>query len=186
MKKYFYFAAVAIIATLSTGCFATKTTVPAAKGAVEIVRPLSGKEHRSNNEYWRAVQSGKSDDMSMARKVAMQNTRQELAASIETEVKALMENYGQNHSGKAKSMYEELGTTAVKQTLRNVEVADEKCFQNEDGTYEYYICLQISKLQVEKELEEKLAQEAELKLEFDRERFRKAYEAEFQKFAEER
>ena len=193
MKKYFYFAAVAIIATLSTGCFATKGTAPDPKGTapdpkgpIEITQPLSGKEYRSNSEYWRSVQFGKSDDMSMARKVAMQSARQELAASIVADVNSIMEIYGQNHSEKAKSMYEELGTTTVKQSLRDVEVVGEKCFLYEDGTYQYHICLQISKLQVMKELEDKLAQEAKLNLEFDRERFRKVRDAEFQKFAEER
>ena len=186
MKKYFYFVAVAIIATLSTSCTATKSTVPADNGAVNVKIPLSGKEYSSNNEYWRAKQSGKSDDMSMARKVAMQNARQELGTSIEAQLKAFMENYSQNFDDKAKAAYEELGTTTVKQALRNIEVAGEECLQYQDGTYVYHICLQISKLQVMKELEDKLAQEAKLNLEFDRERFRELRDAEFQKFAEER
>ena len=186
MKKYFYFVAVAIIATLSTSCTATKSITPADNDLVNVKIPLSGKEHRSNNEYWRAVQSGKSDDMSMARKVAMQSARQELAANIVADVNSIMEIYGQNHSEKAKSMYEEVGTTTVKQSLRNVEVAGEECYRDQEGIYEYHICLQISKLQVMKELEDKLAQEAKLNLEFDRERFREVRDAEFQKFAEER
>ncbi len=185
MKKYFYFA-VAIIATLSTGCFATNATTPAAKGAKEISVPMSGPEYRGNNEYWRAVNSGRSDEMAMAKKVAMSNARQELAASVEAEVKSFMENYAQNVGGKAKSIYEELTGVTVKQQLRNIEVLDEKYYQNEDGSYDCYVCLQISKVQVEKELENQIAQEEELKLQFDRERFRKAYEAEFQNYAENR
>lgn len=185
MKKYFYFA-VAIIATLSTGCFATQGTTPATKGRVEITTPMSGKEYRSNSEYWRAVSTGKSDDMLMAKKVAMQSARQELAASVESEIKVFIKDYSQNKSAKAQSIYEEMGTTTVKQTLRNIEVVDEKYYQNEDGSYQCYVCLEVSKTQVEKELEDKLAQEKELRLEFDREQFNKQFEAAFQNFVEER
>ena len=186
MKNYFYLAAGALIATLSTGCFATNATTPATKGAKEISMPMSGPQYRGNSEYWRAVNSGRSSEMAMAKKVAMQNARQELAASVEVEVKSFMENYAQNVGGQANSIYEELTRTTINQTLRDIEVVDEKYFQNEDGSYDCYVCLQISKVRVEKELEDKMAQEAELKLQFDRERFRKAYEEEFQKFTEEK
>lgn len=185
MKKFFYFA-VAVIATLSTGCFATNGVSPVTKGAVEVTMPMSGPQYRANSEYWRAVNSGRSDEMAMAKKVAMSNARQELAASIEVEVKSFMENYAQNMGGKAQSIYEELTRTSVQQTMRDIEVVDEKYFQNEDGSYDCYVCLQISKVRVERELEAQIAKEAELKLQFDRERFRKAYEAEFQQFAEEK
>lgn len=185
MKKYFYFA-VAIIATLSTGCFATQGTAPATKGRVEITTPMSGKEYRSNSEYWRAVNVGKSDDMTMAKKIAMQTTRQELAASVESEIKSFIKDYSQNKSGKAQAMYQDQTTTTVKQTLRNIEVVDEKYFQNEDGTYECYVCLEVSKVQVAKELEAAFAKEEQLRLEFDAARFNEEFEAAFKDFAEER
>ena len=185
MKKFFYFA-VAVIATLSTGCFATNGVSPVTKGRVEVTTQMSGPQYRANSEYWREVSTGSSDEMAMAKKVAVSNARQLLAASIEVEVKSFMENYAQNIGGKAQSIYEELTRTSVQQTMRDIEVVDEKYFQNEDGSYECWVCLQISKVRVERELEAQIAKEAELKLQFDRERFRKAYEAEFQQFAEEK
>ena len=186
MKKIIYFAAVAIIATLSTGCFATSGgAVSVAKGKQEVSTPFSGPQYRGNSEYWRATGTGTSTDMTMANKVAMANARQKLAESVQTDVKSFSENYSQNVSGQAASIFEEISRTSVNQSLRNIEVVDEKYYQTENGSYECWVCLQISKIAVEKELENKLAQEAELKLQFDRERFRKAYEAEFQNYAEE-
>lgn len=183
-----YFAIVALIATISTGCFATTgSLIPATKGNTEISLPMSGAEYRSNADYWRSVQVGTSPNMAMAKKVAMQNARQELASTMESEVKSMMESYGRNvdidQQSKYESIYEELTRTVVNQKLVGVEVIDEKIFQKENGSYEYYVCMQVSKHAVEEELVKELSNDKILNTEFERERFRKAFDAEFEKFA---
>jgi hypothetical protein len=190
MKKSLYFAVVAIIATLSTGCFATSansSTVSATKGDTEISLPLSGPEYRSNKDYWRSVQMGTSPNMAMAKKVAMQNARQELASTIESEVKSMMESYGRNvdidAQSKYESIYEELTRTVVNQKLAGVEVIEEKIFKTEAGAYNYYVCMQVSKREVEEEIVKELSNDQILNTEFERERFRKAFNEEFDKFA---
>jgi hypothetical protein len=75
--------------------------------------------------------------MAMAKKVAMQNARQELASTIESEVKSMMESYGRNvdidAQSKYESIYEELTRTVVNQKLAGVEVIEEKIFKTEAG-----------------------------------------------------
>ena len=71
MKKFFYFALVAIMASASVSCSSSKVSDPIAKGDKEVVIPLSGAQYRSDKKYWRAVQMGTSSDVSMAKQVAM-------------------------------------------------------------------------------------------------------------------
>ena len=85
MKKMLYWTGVLTLTILFASCSSgrkasTSTTVT--PGEIEVTIPLGGPEYQSNAEYWRAVQTGTSKDMSMAKKVAMQNARQALADYI--------------------------------------------------------------------------------------------------------
>lgn len=189
MKKLFYFALVAIMATASVGCSSSKkATDPIAKGDKEVAIPLSGAEYRSDKKYWRAVQMGTSSDVSMAKKVAMQNARQDLAATVESQMKAVIENYGQNAAAGSKNqneaLYQELTRTVINRTLVGVELVEEKLFKTENGDYRYHVCLQISKDAMQEQLANELSENEILKLEFDRERFKKIYDEELSKFSQ--
>ena len=190
MKKYLYFAIAVVFAATSVNCSSTKTTDTIAKGDVEVNIPLSSPEHRSDKKFWRAVQMGTSTDVSMAKKVALQNARQDLAATVQSQIKAVIENYGQNASMGAKTqnetLYQELTTTVINQTLIGAELKDEKLIKTAEGSNRYHVCLQISKEEVGEQIIEKLSEDEKLKLEFDRERFKKIYDEEMAKFIENR
>ncbi|MBQ5875285.1 MAG: LPP20 family lipoprotein [Alistipes sp.] len=188
MKKFFYFALVAIMASASVSCSSSKVSDPIAKGDKEVVIPLSGAQYRSDKKYWRAVQMGTSSDVSMAKKVAMQNARQDLAATVESQMKAVIENYGQNAAAGSKNqneaLYQELTRTVINRTLVGVELVEEKLFKTENGDYRYHVCLQISKDAMQEQLANELSENEILKLEFDRERFKKIYDEELSKFSQ--
>lgn len=154
---------------------------------VEESVPLSGPQYRSDAAYYRAVQNGASTDRSMAQKIAMQNCRQELAANIQADLQVVMENYAKNQdtgvAAEYKSQYQELSYAVVNQQLRDVQVADEKIFRQEDGSYRFYVCLQMPKAAIEQAVEEAIVNDAKLNLEFDREQFKKVFQEQMAAFS---
>ena len=181
MKKYLYGAAALLILAGTASCGSSKkaTGTPAPAGMTEEVVPLSGPQYRSDTEFFRAVQNGVSTDRGTAQKIAMQNCRQELAANIQAELQIVIENYvKEQNTGVAaenKSQYQEMAYTTVKQRLSDVQVVEEKIFRQENGSYRF-VCLQMPKTAIETAVEDAIAKDAKLNLEFDREQFKKVFE----------
>jgi hypothetical protein len=124
----------------------------------------------------------------MAQKVAYQNCIQQLAEAIQADVKAVIENYAKNTETaltlEAASQYQELAYTIIEQKMKDVGTVDEKTFRKNDGTYEYYVCLQMAKKPLEDAIVKSLENEAELKLQFDREQFKKVYQEQMAAFTQ--
>ncbi len=185
MKKLLF---AALIGLAAASCGSPKqATKPIAEGDVELAIPLSGPEYMSDSEYWRAVQSGTSTDVAMAKKVALQNARQELAATVQHELKAVIENYGQNaavgSNTEQEALYEELARTVVNQQMNGVEIVGEKLFRQADGKYRSHICLQMSKKAIVEKAGNLLSDDERLKLEFDKEQFKKVFDQEMEAFS---
>ncbi|MDE6622789.1 MAG: hypothetical protein K2K30_00105 [Alistipes sp.] len=182
MKKYLYGATALLLLAGTASCGSSKKAAgtPAPVGMTEEVVPLSGPQYRSDAEYFRAVQNGVSTDRSTAQKIAMQNCRQELAANIQAELQVVIENYvKEQNTGVAaenKSQYQEMAYTTVKQRLNDVQIVEEKIYRQEDGSYRFYVCLQMPKSAIETAVEAAIAKDAKLNLEFDREQFKKVFE----------
>lgn len=190
MKKILFGAVALLFAAGAVSCSSSKKAVkPAApSGMVEDVNPLSGPQYRSDAEYYRAVQNGVSTERSTAQKIAMQNCRQELAATIQADVKAVMENYVKNQdtgvTAEQKSQYQELAYTAVNQQLRDVQIVEEKIYRQDNGSFRYYVCMQMPKAALESAVEEAIAKDAKLNLEFDRAQFKKIFEEQMAAFSQ--
>lgn len=187
MKKFLFTALFIVAAVMLSSCSASRKLAKIAESETEVSIPLSGPEYSTDENYWRVTQLGSSKDMSMAKKIAMQNARQELAALVQSQIKLVIENYGQNvaldKNNTNESLYEELGRTVVVQSLVGAELAGEKMFKLGTGSYRYHVCLQMSKKALQNSLEDKLSEDEKLKVEFDRERFKKIFEEEMAKFA---
>lgn len=188
MKKILFGALALMVAVSISSCGSSKATTSTPAGMVEEVVPLSGPQYRSNAEFYRAVQNGASTDRGMAQKVAMQNCRQELAANIQADVQQVIENYAKNqNTGVAteyKTQYQELAYTVISQRLSDVQIVDEKMFREADGTFRYYVCMQSPKVDMAAAIEEAIANDAKLNLEFDREQFKKIYMEQMAAFAQ--
>lgn len=189
MKKTLFGALALLLAAGAVSCSSSKKAVgtPAPAGMVEETVPLSGPQYRSDANYYRAVQNGASTDRSTAQKIAMQNCRQELAANIQADLQVVMENYVKSQdtgvTTEHKSQYQELSYAVVNQQLRDVQVADEKIFRQEDGSFRFYVCLQMPKAAIEQAVEEAIANDAKLNLEFDREQFKKIFQDQMAAFS---
>ena len=188
MKRTLIGAIALVLAAGAVSCSSSKKAVGPAAGMVEEAIPLSGPQYRSDAEYYRAVQNGVSTERSTAQKIAMQNCRQDLAAAIQADVKTVIENYVKNQdtgiSAEHKSQYQELAYTAVNQQLRDVQIVEEKMFRQDNGSMRYYVCMQLPKAALEAAVEDAIAKDAKLNLEFDRAQFKKIFEEQMAAFAQ--
>lgn len=187
MKKILLIACCAALtcASCSSSKKASKSQVPA--GMVEEVIPLSGPQYRSDAEYYRAVQNGVSTERSMAQKIAMQNARQELAAAVKADLAQVTENYARSQHMEANKGYQsqmtEMAYTVVDQQLANVGVVAEKLYRETDGSFRYYVCLEMSKDALANQLSNALDSAQSAELEFNKEEFRKIFKEQLDRVA---
>ncbi len=189
MKQFFLFCGVAALFMCGmNSCKSNQALAKIENSEIEVAIPLSGSAYQSDAEYWRVVQEGVSPDMSMAKKVAMQNARQELAATIRVQVRAVIDNYGKNmavtENIEVTNMYEEQAYTVIDQTLAGAELAGEKLFRLGNGNYRYHVCLQVGKQYLEEQLMKAFEDEANLKAAFDKAQFKKVYDEQMKAFQE--
>lgn len=188
MKRILFGAMALVLVAGAVSCGSSKKATASPSGMTQEVVPLSGPEYRSNAEYFRAVQNGVSTERSTAQKIALQNCRQELAAGIESQMQIVIENYTKAQdtgvSAEHKAQYQELAYTVVRQRLVDVQIVKEEMYRETNGMFRYYVCMQMPKAALEAAVEDALAKDAKLNLEFDRAQFKKVFEEQMQAFAE--
>ena len=187
-SKLLLIPAIAVLAI--TGCKSKKSTpVQKETGAVEITVPFSSKEYRSNEDYFRAKQVGKSPDMATAKKIAFQNARAEMAANINATVKRVTDQYTNQRSiGNAQEFenkFEELAREVVNLEMGNVKEIGEKIFKETDGACSYWIAIEAGKKEIFEKVSAKISNDSKLKLDYDKMKFQQLFDAEMKKLAEE-
>jgi hypothetical protein len=155
----------------------------------EIEQPFQSNKYFSNKKFYRSTGEGKSRDLTVAKRIAETNARQSLASQIEVKVRSVGEQYLQNRSFddrlSTNTKYEEITRTVIDQVLPNVEIFDQKSYQNKNGDYVHYVAMQMSTTALADRLEQGISADEQLKQDFELDRFRKIYEEELEKFAEE-
>jgi len=175
------------LATLAS-CKSKKTPLQTQTGAVEISVPFSSKEYKTDNDFFRAKQSGKSPDLAAAKKIALQNAKSEMASNMQSMIKKVTDQYTNQHTvGKNQDFenkFEELAREVTNQSISNVTIKDEKIFQETDGGYTYWIAIEADKKEVFKQLDSKISNDAKLKVDYDKAKFQQTFDEEMKKFAE--
>jgi hypothetical protein len=189
MKKILLGALALMIVAAFSSCGASRMANKTPDGMTREATPLTGAKYRSDADYYRATQNGESTERSIAQKIAMQNCRQDLAAAIQTDMSVVIENYAKSQntglSSEAQEQYQELAYTVVNQQLRDVQVVEERLFREDNGSFRYYVCLQVSKEALKAAIEEAITKDAKLRVEFDRAEFSKIFEEKMADFATE-
>jgi len=180
----------AIAMLILGGCKSKKAvSVEKKTGAVEITVPFSGKEYRSNEEFFRAKQVGKSPDMATAKKIAFQNARAEMASNINATVKRVTDQYTNQrtigNTQEFENKFEELAREVVNLEMSNVKEIGEKLLQESDGSYSYWIAIEASKKDVFEKLDARISSDSKLKQDYDKMKFQQIFDAEMKKLAEE-
>jgi hypothetical protein len=172
------------------GCKSKKQTpVQKETGAVEISVPFSGKEYRSDENNFRAKQTGKSPDLATAKKIAFQNAKAEMASNINSTIKRVTDQYTNQrtvgNTQEFENKFEELAREVVNMEMSNVKEIGEKIFKEPDGAYSYWIAIEANKKDVFDKLDARIASDSKLKLDYDKQKFQQIFDAEMKKLAEE-
>ena len=152
---------------------------------MEIEVPFSGRQYRTDANYFRATDNGRSPDLSTAKRIALLNAKAELASAIESAMKSVQEEYtNQRTLGDRQefaSKFEGMRREVVNQTLNDVRIMDEKVFKERDGGYRYYIVVEMSKEDMLNSINERVIRDEKLRLDYDQHQFRKIFDEETRK-----
>jgi hypothetical protein len=186
MKKVFLLA---LVATSIALCFnACKSKQSVQKGSTEVTVPFSDKQYRTDKDFFRASQSGKSPDLATAKKIALANAKTELGGNVQSVIKAVTENYTNQRTVGDKqefeNKFEENARIVVNQALNDVRIIGEKTFKESNGAYTYYVAIEMSKVPVQNAFADRISTDAKLQLEFDKYQFMKVFNEEMDKFSE--
>lgn len=188
MKKIIIPIVCASIAVLfsSTSCGGQKQVVNA--GKTEIVMPFSTPEYRTDMDYFRATASGSSKNLEMARTAADLNARTSVATQVTAILKAVTERYMNQVDIDTDSEFaqkiEQNVRLVVNQEMQAAIIKDTKVYQNPDGSYEYWINVEMPRAAVMDGIEEMVSKDEKLAVDFDQHLFMKTFEeemAEYQK-----
>ncbi len=186
-SKLLLLPALALLAI--TGCKSKKTPIQKETGATEISVPFSTKEYRSDENFFRAKQVGKSPDLATAKKIAFQNAKSEMAGNIQSMIKRVTDQYTNQrsvgNSQEYENKFEELAREVVNMQLSNVKEIGEKIFKEPDGAFSYWIAIEANKKEVFEKMDQKISNDSKLKLDYDKQKFQQIFDAEMKKLAEE-
>lgn len=180
--------AFASISLLVVGCKAPKS-LEKSTGAVEISVPFSESKYKSDKDFFRSKNVGKSPDMATAKKIAFQNAKSELAGNIKAVIKRVTDQYtnqrtvGENQEFENK--FEELSREVVDQTLTDTRVVDEKVFKETDGKYSYWVAIETSKQAILDGVSDKISKNQKLQLDYDKKKFEEVFNSEMDKLSKE-
>jgi hypothetical protein len=172
-----------------SGC-KSKEKVAKAPGEELIEVYCSGPEYFATAEYFRSSQVGESLDQSTAKKKAMSNARADLASSVETTIKGVVDNYVNsrelNNTEEVEERFESLTREVINQKLTGVKTICEKTTKTTDGKYKTYIALELAGDELMNAMNERLSNDAKLKIDYDYEQFKKTFNDEMNKMAKEK
>ncbi|MDV3309148.1 MAG: LPP20 family lipoprotein [Cyclobacteriaceae bacterium] len=157
------------------------------KGEEEVNIPCSGSDYFTNAKFFRANSLGESMDLAASKKKALANARGELAASIQTTVKAVTDNYlnsrEMNNKEEIEERFEQLNREVVNQKLQGIKTICEKQVKTNDGTYKTYIAIELSADDLVASYNERLSKDERLRIDYDYEKFKETFNQEMEKFA---
>ena len=180
------FRLVLLIILMVGGCKSVQKTFtpePATlpQSEVEIIVPCSGSEFYTDSQVFRANSIGESMDQSVSKRKAMSNARADLAASIQTTVRAVTDNYINsvelNNREAVEERFESLNREVVSQKLRGVRKICERIFRTAEGNYKTYVAIELSAEELVDAYHEKLSGNRSLQIDYDYDKFRSTFEA---------
>lgn len=178
-----------IAMVLSTTSCKTPQNIEKTTGAVEISVPFSDSKYKTDKDYFRAKNIGKSIDLATSKKIAMQNAKSELAGNIQSIMKAVTDQYTNSSKVDDKenfeNKFEELSRDVVNQTLSDVRIMDEKIFKETDGKYSYWVAIETSKQSILEGVTAKVSKNEKLQLDYDKKKFEEIFNSEMEKMSKE-
>lgn len=155
------------------------------KGEIEIKVECSGKDYFSDKKHFRASAVGESLDQATAKKKAQSNAKADLAGTIQTTIKATIDNYvnsrEMNNKEQVEERFEGLSREVINQKLSGVITICEKTFKTAEGKYKTYVCLELGADDLVEAINERLTKEESLRIDYDYEKFKETFNKEMEK-----
>lgn len=174
-----------LIAATATGC-KKKQEAQAPPGEVLINEYCTGPEYFSNEEYFRSNGLGESMDQATAKKKALSNARADLASAINTTIKGTIDNYVNsrefNNREEIEERFEGLTREVINQELQGTKTICQKAVRvTGSDSYKYYVALELSGQELLGKMNQRLASDERLRIDYDYEQFKKTFEEEMEK-----
>ena len=188
MKGKHYFAGCLLAAVMLTGCSANKNVPTEWNGNREIDLPCAGYD-RDSEKYFTGMGIGENVNMQNSRSAALDAAKSMLQRKIGGLAKGLTTSYSKTMSGNANQddvsrIVEGEIAQVIDRMLNDVEQVCEKMYQTPGGTYQSHIAIRISKKDIAESVSSSLSKNEKLRMEFDRDNFRKFAEEYMKKLAE--
>ena len=188
MKNIFSYLACIVLAFSFTACKTKKLT--SVTGATEVIMPFSEDKYKTDKDFFRARNNANSKELSASKKMAMLNARSELAGIINTKIKQVIDQYSNTITVNDKTDYEkklEIETrSAVEQSLSGITVAGEKLFKETNGSFSYWVVIEVSKKSILEGVNDKISKNAKLQLDYDKKKFEDIFNSEMEKLSNEK
>lgn len=158
----------------------------APKGEIEINYACSGSDFFSNKKNFRANSVGESMDQATSKKKALSDARTYLASSIQTTIKATIDNYVNsrevNNKEQVEERFEGLSREVINQKLSGVKTICERTFKDQTtGNYKTYLAIEYGADELVEAINDRLTKDESLKVDYDYEKFKKTFDKEMEK-----
>lgn len=192
MKKHFYsLSAILLIALITLSqCKSKKDLVQAPPGETRVEVLCSGPDFFSDNNFFRANSVAESQNQANSKRMALSNARAELAGQIETTMKSVIDNYIQDitvgNRTEFNQRYEGLSREVINQRLAGTRVICEELMRTSAGLYKTYIAIELSGEDLVNAMNQRIAADERLKLDYDYEKFKNTFNGEMDQMRKDR
>jgi hypothetical protein len=158
---------------------------PETQGEIEVKLYCSGAEYFSTKETFRSNAVGESMDQNTSKRKALNEARTQLASSINTTIKATVDNYVNsrefNNKEEVLERFESLSREVVNQKLSGTRTICERMTKTPSGTYKTYLAIELAGADVIASMNDKLSKDERLRIDYDYQKFKETFEKEMQK-----
>lgn len=179
--------AIAMVLTIAS-CKSSKQVAQTPPDRVEVPLPCVD-ESMDDDEYFKAMGTGSNLNMQNARTAAFDAAKSMLNKRLGGYITGLSTDYSRTVAGdaqqdKVQRMMEGEFYQVVERMLNDAAKTCEKMYQNKTGAYESFIAIKVSKKELINQMANKLSNNQELEIEFNREQFRKFAEKKMKELQE--
>lgn len=140
MKSHFF--SLLILIVFATACKSSQM-------GEKVKESFTSSKYFSSKRYWRSTGSGTSADLNIAKQKAQLEARKNLASEVQTNVKALADQYmKQQDIGEREifeKSFEQLSREVLNTELANASVHDQQTFKKEYGQFIHYVAMEAHK-----------------------------------------
>ena len=174
------------VTAIMTSCGGSKKVTESAVGQIMDDLPCQ-KDGRTDKNYFRAYASANGQNLNLARQKAMLIAKQNMAASINTTIKTVTDNYISertfNDDSEFEAKFENLTREVVNQKLTNIEVICEKQSVTKDGKYNKFIAIQVDKEILLNGIQSSLSKNKKMQIDYDKMKYEDIFNKEMEKMS---